>query len=379
MDEPIYLDYNATTPIAPEVAEAMTPYLYHHFGNPSSSHIYGSIASQAVEQARNRVASLLNCTPDEIIFTSGGTESNNHAIRGIAHLQGGGHLITSAVEHPAVSEVMRYLTNQGFQVTVLPVDADGWVNPIDLEAAIRPDTILVSVMHANNEVGTLQPVQELAQISHQHGALFHTDAAQTVGKIAVDVKALGIDLLSIAGHKLYAPKGVGALYQRRGVSLANLMYGAGHEMGRRPGTENVLEITGLGAACQLAERDLEQLPGRLKQRRDRLETQLIKAIGDKNVGLNGHRQKRLPNTLSLGFHNLDANALVTEIGNQIAVSTGSACHADQVTISSVLEAMRVPLAWALGTIRFSVGRGTTEAQIDQAVEIFTASYHRLQG
>ncbi len=378
MDEPIYLDYNATTPIDPEVAEAMTPYLYNHFGNPSSNHIFGTTALMAVEEGRHQVAALLNCSPDEIIFTSGGTESNNHAIRGTVlngqnrpnAVKQPSQIITSAVEHPAVIEVCRWLSDQGWGLTILPVDRHGLVDPADLKEAITGETLLVSVMHANNEVGTIQPIQELAAITHAHGAIFHTDAAQSVGKIPVDVKALGVDLLSIAGHKLYAPKGIGALYIRQGVPLRNLMFGAGHEKGRRPGTENVLEISGLGAACQITSRDLGWLPARLQELRDKLQTRLLmEAIGEENIRIHGHPVNRLPNTLSLSIHGLDANTFVAEASDRLAVSTGSACHAGQVTMSPVLEAMRVPPEWAMGTLRFSVGRGTTEEQIDRAVEI----------
>ena len=262
---PLYLDYNATSPIAPEVADAMLPYLYEHFGNPSSLHAFGLQVKFALENARKQVASAINCDPEEIIFTSGGTESNNLAIRGyaFANRHKGQHIITSAIEHPAVIEVCRYLETQGFQVTILPVDRYGLVNPTDLKNALTPSTILVSIMHANNEVGTIEPIRELTQIAHSVDAIFHTDAAQTLGKIPVDVQALGVDMLSIAGHKLYAPKGVGALYVRNGVQLAKLMYGANHEVGRRPGTENVLEIVGLGQACEIAQRDLEKNMARI--------------------------------------------------------------------------------------------------------------------
>jgi len=371
MDKPIYLDYNATTPIDPEVVKAMLPYLYDHFGNPSSSHPYGTKTNGAVETARISVAESLNCSPEEIIFTSGGTESNNHAIRGIAAASRGqgNHIITSSVEHPAVIEVCKWLGSQGFKITVLPVDGYGLVNPSDLESAILPETVLVSVMHANNEVGSLQPIPELAAIAHSQGALFHTDAAQSLGKIEVDVDALGVDALSVAGHKVYAPKGIGALYVRQGTKLSNLMYGAGHENGRRPGTENVLEIVGLGEACKIAVRDLKQHQMRFIEQRDQLHTGIESVLGSKNVKLNGHPTRRLPNTLSLSFQNVAANTVLGEMNEEVAASAGSACHADQVTVSSVLKAMQIPLDWAMGTLRFSVGRGSTPDQIDQAVHI----------
>lgn len=376
MDEVIYLDYNATTPVHPQVIEDMLPVLQEHFGNPSSSHSYGRAAKQIVETARQQVAALLNCQAQEIVFSSGGTESNNHALRGAVlngrHQPNGernqAQVITSAVEHPAVLQVCRWLEAQGWGLTVLPVASDGLVDPADLAAAISKETILVSIMHANNEVGTIQPVKALAEIAHRHGALFHSDAAQTVGKIEVDVEALGVDLLSIAGHKLYAPKGVGALYIRQGTTLANLMFGAGHENGRRPGTENVLEICGLGAACQLAAQDLPQLGPRLQALRDRLHHGLASALGKENLRLNGHPEKRLPNTLSLGFKGIAADALLAEISDTVAASAGSACHAGSVAVSPVLAAMGVPLEYAMGTVRFSVGRGTTEDQVDRAVE-----------
>ncbi len=378
--KPIYLDYNATTPIAREVAEAMTPYLYEHFGNPSSSHPYGVTAKRAIETARAQVASLLGCQSAEVIFTSCGTESNNYAIKGVA-LAGreqGNHIFTSAVEHPAVIEVCTWLESQGFRITVLPVDEYGLVDPSNLEQAITPDTLLVSVMHANNEVGTIQPIAQLAKIAHRHGALMHTDAAQSVGKLPVDVNALGVDLLSVAGHKLYAPKGVGALYIRGGVRLEKLMHGAGHEGGRRPGTENVLLNVALGQACEVAGRDLEQNMAHFKAMRDRLHAGLVQELSDERVKLNGHPEKRLPNTLNLSFRGVEANTLLSEIGELVAASAGAACHADEVDVSAVLEAMQVPVDWAMGTVRFSVGRGTTADEVDRAVGIVAEAVRRLQ-
>jgi cysteine desulfurase NifS len=369
--DPIYLDYNATTPIAPEVADAMVPYLYEHFGNPSSSHPYGQVTKRAVETARTQVADLLGCLPSEVVFTSGGTESNNYAIKGVA-LAGrdrGDHIITSAVEHPAVIEVSHWLEAQGFHLTVLPVDGHGLVDPADLERAITPRTLLVTVMHANNEVGTLQPVADLAAIAHRHGAIMHTDAAQSVGKIPVNVDNLGVDLLSVAGHKAYAPKGIGALYIRAGVELPLLMHGAGHEGGRRPGTENVLEIVGLGQACQIAVRDLEHNVAHFQAMRDRLHEGLVRDLGDEAVRLNGHPQLRLPNTLSLSFRGVEANTLLSQINSQVAASAGAACHAGGVDVSAVLQSMAVPVEWAMGTVRFSVGRDTTSEQIDRAIGI----------
>jgi cysteine desulfurase len=377
----IYLDYNATTPIARQVAEAMAPYLYEHFGNPSSSHPFGAETKRAVEAARVQVADLLGCQPNEVIFTSGGTESNNYAIKGVAMAnrhRAGNHIITSAVEHPAVIKVCQWLEEEGFRVTVLPADGYGLVDPTDLEQAITPETILVTVMQANNEVGTIQPIAELAEIAHRHGALMHTDAAQAIGKIPVKVEDLRVDLLSVAGHKAYAPKGIGALYIRTGVQLAQLIHGAGHEGGRRPGTENVLEIVGLGKACQLAGRDLARNMAHFQTMRDRLHEGLLGELGEEAVKLNGHPEKRLPNTLSLSFRGVEANTLLSEIGEQVAASAGAACHADQVDVSAVLEAMKVPVEWAMGTVRFSVGRGTTAEEVDQAVQVVAEAVRRLQ-
>ncbi len=376
---PIYLDYNATTPIAREVADAMAPYLYEHFGNPSSPYAYGVATKQAVEAARAQVAGLMGSDQSEIIFTSCATESNNYAIKGVALAgrENGNHIITSAVEHPAVVEVCRWLEGQGFRITVLPVDQYGLVDPADLERAITPETLLVTVMHANNEVGTIQPVAELAAIAHRHGALMHTDAAQSLGKIPVNVEALGVDLLSVAGHKLYAPKGIGVLYVRSGVTLAPLIHGAGQEGGRRPGTENVLLVVGLGRACAIAGRDLDANTAHFKAMRDRLHEGLVHALGDEAVRLNGPLDERLPNTLNVSFRGVEANTLLSEIAEEVAASAGAACHADEVNISTVIQAMQVPVEWAMGTVRFSVGRGTTAEQIDRTVEVVAEAVRRL--
>jgi cysteine desulfurase len=323
-----------------------------------------------VETARQEVAGLIRARSSEIIFTSGGTESNNLALRGAAWADDDKkrHIITSAIEHPAVTEVCSYLGTQGFEITTLPVDALGLISPTDLESALRPDTLLVSIMHANNEVGTIQPVQALAELAHRVGALFHTDAAQSIGKIPVAVDELGVDLLSIAGHKLYAPKGVGALYIRKGVHLQKIIFGAGQEAGLRPGTENVLEIVGLGRAAQAARQDLDANMAHFKRLRDRLQAGLTSAMGEQNIRINGHPEKRLPNTLSISFKDMRANELLEKISSDVAASAGAACHADQVRVSSVLEAMGLPIEWAKGTLRFSVGRMTTAKEIDRAVK-----------
>jgi cysteine desulfurase len=376
--KPVYLDYNATTPLIEDVIEAMRPFLEVHFGNPSSQHTYGRITHQAVETARQEVAGLIRARSSEIIFTSGGTESNNLALRGAAWADDDKkrHIITSAIEHPAVTEVCSYLGTQGFEITTLPVDALGLISPTDLESALRPDTLLVSIMHANNEVGTIQPVQALAELAHRVGALFHTDAAQSVGKIPVAVDELGVDLLSIAGHKLYAPKGVGALYIRKGVHLQKIIFGAGQEAGLRPGTENVLEIVGLGRAAQAARQDLDANMAHFKRLRDRLQAGLTSAMGEQNIRINGHHEKRLPNTLSISFKDMRANELLEKFSSDVAASAGAACHADQVRVSSVLEAMGLPIEWAKGTLRFSVGRMTTAKEIDRAVMAIAQAIHR---
>ena len=376
---PIYLDYNATTPIDPEVAMAMLPYLYEQFGNPSSRHPYGEVTHQAVEAARVQVASLLGCRPGEVVFTGGGTESNNSAIKGavLAAPERRGHIITSAVEHPAVTEVCAWLSTQGFEVTYLPVDRHGMVDPDDLARAITPETRLVTILQANNEVGTIQPIAEMAQIAHERGVLFHTDAAQAVGKIPVKVGELGVDLLSVAGHKLYAPKGVGALYLREGVRLSALMHGAGQEYGRRPGTQNVLGIVGLGQACVVAGRDPDGERAHLQALREQLHGGLLGALGEAGVRLNGHPHRRLPNTASLSFRGIEARRLLSTIRREVAASAGAACHANAVEVSSTLRAMEVPLVWAMGTVRFSVGRLTTAEEVDRAVAVVAEAVQGL--
>jgi len=377
--QPIYLDYNGTTPHDPEVVAAMLPFLESEFGNPSSAHWFGTKPREAVDRARQQVANLLGCAPQEVFFTSGGTEANNHAIMGIARSMRdkGRHIITSTFEHPAVLEVCRHLEKEGFETTHVPVDQEGLVDPADVADAIRPDTILITIMHANNEVGTIQPIAEIASQARPLGIYLHTDAAQSVGKIPVQVDDLGVDLLSVAGHKVYAPKGIGALYVRKGVQPEKFCHGAGQEMGWRAGTENVLEIVGLGKACEIASRDLQPNQAHMLAMRDRLHAGLAE-LGD-NIRLNGHREKRLPNTLSLAFRDLDAGRVLTEIAPHVAASPGAACHSDSAAVSHVLAAMQVPPDWVRGTIRFSSGKMTTNAQIDQAVEIILkavqVSYH----
>lgn len=376
--KPIYLDYNATTPIDPEVAEAMLPYLNDYFGNPSSMHAYGIKTKQAVNEAREQLASLLGCRPAEVIFTSGGTESNNYAIKGaaLANVHKGNHIITSQVEHPAVSEVCKYLSAKGFEVTYLPVDEFGMVKLKSLEAAIRPTTILITIMHANNEVGTIQPIRAIGELAKKHRILFHSDAAQSLGKIPVNIEALNVDLLSVAGHKLYAPKGVGALYVRKGVVLDKLMHGADHEMNLRAGTENVLEIVGLGKACELAARDLKKNSRHMKTLRDELFAGIRQLLPQ--TRLNGHPELRLPNTLSLSFPHVEANTLLAGL-KEVAASAGAACHTDSIDISSVLTAMKVPENYAMGTIRFSTGKRSNSGEIKQAIKHIVREVNRLSG
>ncbi|MDY0312680.1 MAG: aminotransferase class V-fold PLP-dependent enzyme [Desulfobacterales bacterium] len=374
---PIYLDYNGTTPHDPAVIGAMRPFIDTEFGNPSSSHWYGIAPKQAVNRARGQVADLLGCRPAEVVFTSGGTESNNHAIAGVARAlrDRGRHIVTTAVEHPAVLAVCRDLETRGWSLTVVPVDGLGRVDATRVAAAFRPDTILVSVMHANNEVGTVQPVAEIAALAHQRGILVHTDAAQSVGKIPVNVDDLGVDLLSVAGHKVYAPKGIGALYIRENTPVTPFCRGAGQEGGRRAGTENVPWVVGLGAACAIAGRVLPQAAERMGRLRDRLWDKLSACRAD--VQINGHPTERLPNTLSVSFKNLEANRILEEIGLDVAASAGAACHADTVEISHVLQALEMDLGWAKGTLRFSVGRPTTKDEIDRAAEVVRAAVARL--
>lgn len=373
MMKPIYLDYNATTPIDREVADEMLPYITEFFGNPSSSHSYGIKTRMAIEKAREQAAAMLNCQPYEVLFTGGGTESNNMAIKGaaLANKDKGRHIIISAVEHPAVTEVAFYLKNNGFDVSVVGVDSTGLVDPKSVESLIRPGTILISVMHANNEVGTIQPVREIAAIAHNHGILMHTDAAQSVGKIAVDVKELGVDLLSLAGHKLYAPKGVGALYVRRGTKIEKYMHGANHEQDMRPGTENVSHIVALGKACELVRLNMDKYAGNMRETRDRLAEGLRKKFPDMRI--NGHPVNCLPNTLNVSFKNQAAGTILAEL-KDLAVSAGAACHSSSGK-SGTLEAMNLPAEYALGAMRLSTGRNTTPEEIDNAVEMIAEAAH----
>ncbi len=378
MIEPIYLDYNATTPVAPEVAEEMLPYIQAHFGNPSSGYAIGRHNKEAIEKARMQVANLISALPGEIIFTSGGTESNNHAIRGavFANQQKGKHIITSQVEHPAVTEVCNYLKKHGYEITWLPVDSFGKVNPEDVEVAIRHDTVLITIIHANNEVGTIQPVKEIGKIAKKHGVIFHTDAAQSVGKINTDVTQLGVDLLSVAGHKLYAPKGIGALYIRNDVKLENLIFGAGQERGLRPGTENVPYIVALSKACELASQNLNTNNRHMFEMRQRL-LDGLKEKCQTPIQLNADLNNCLPNTLSIAIKKVDAHTLASLVSKKLLFSTGSACHANSVEISPVLKAMQINPLIAAETVRISTGTNTTAIEIDQAVEIISETVNKI--
>jgi cysteine desulfurase len=396
-EPPIYLDYNATTPVDPAVFAAMRPYLggspqgsfLGHFGNPSSTHAYGKSAHDAVEKARAQVAGLIGAEPDEIVFTGGGSEASNQAIKGtclrqprgfLARLFGGrspdaSHVITTSVEHPATLQPVEFLRRLGCRVTILPVDRVGLVDPDDVRQAITTRTTLVSVMHSNNETGTLMPVREIARICRERGVLVHTDCAQSLGKVSVNVRELGVDLLTVAGHKLYAPKGVGALFVRRGLALEPLIHGAGQESGRRAGTENVPYVVGLGTAAEVAAKSLPAATERLRVLRDRLHDRLRSALGEKLV-LNGHPEHRLPNTLNVNFVGQKGPELLARV-SEVAASNGAACHETRhgmtFTPSAVLCAMGVPPDVSVGAVRLSVGRFTTEDEIDRAAEKLIAA------
>ena len=377
----IYLDYNATTPVDPSVLKAMLPYFVSRFGNPSSSHRYGQDAKNAVEESREKVANLISADAGEIVFTSGGTESDNYAIIGLALAARRGRpegrdIITSEVEHPAVLETCGYLHERfGFKVTYLPVDHYGSVNPEDLRQALTDGTILITIMHANNEVGTIEPLEEIGQIAREHGVPFHTDAAQSCGKIPVDVNKLKADLLTIAGHKMYAPKGIGALYVRKGVKLDSYIRGAGQEMGMRAGTENVPYIVGLGAACEKAKRTLPSFGIRVAALRDRLFAGISEGVGGGRVRLNGHPLQRLPNTLNISIRGTVGETLLGRIP-ELAASTGSACHSGTLEPSKVLLAMGLDESTARGALRLSLGRWTDKEDIDRASRLITGEAAR---
>ncbi|MBL8868275.1 MAG: cysteine desulfurase [Planctomycetaceae bacterium] len=367
MSQRIYLDFNATTPLSKLVKAELLRLLELDLGNPSSRHWAGAPAAEIVELSRIRVASLIGCDPTEIIFTSGGTEANNHAIKGVFFANHQRfkqpHFITNSIEHPAVTEPLRFLETLGARVTRVPVDGYGLVNPDDVRRSIEPETVLISVMLANNEIGTIQPIEEIAAIAREHEVLFHTDAAQAVGKIAVNVESMGVDMLSIAGHKLYAPQGIGALYVREGIELTPFMHGAGHEVGRRAGTENILEIAALGVACQEAADWVDDT--RIEDLRNYFWERLQSKFGDR-VHLNGHPIERLPNTLNVSFYGIAGYDLLAQLPF-LAASTGSACHAGKQHLSPVLSAMGLSADRCLAAVRFSLGRSSCTEEIDCVV------------
>jgi cysteine desulfurase len=373
--DPVYLDHNATTPVLPEVVDAMLPWLREHFGNPSSNHVYGHRTKEAVANARAQVAGLIGCQSDEIYFTSGGTEANNLAIRGIASARSEQKkIVTSVIEHPATAEPCNFLETHGYDITRVSVDKTGMIRLDEIESALSDATALVTVMHANSETGTIQPISEIAALAHKNGALIHTDAAQSTGKIAYTVDELGVDLLSIVGHKMYAPKGIGALYVRNGTRIKPQYLGGGHEKGLRPGTENVPYIVALGRACEIVRIDGESVNGRIRQLRDDLWNELCKEVP--GLKLNGHPSLRLPNTLNIRFPGVSGNAILAH-APEIAASTGSACHAEDESASEVIRAMGLSEEEALGSVRLSLGRSTTESDIQSVVSSLRRAYLTL--
>jgi cysteine desulfurase len=362
----IYLDYNASTPLATEVIEEMIPLLHDYYGNPSALHWAGVPVKELLHRARKQVAGLIGCSPTEIIFTSGGSEANNLALKGFyfKNKSKGNHIITSKIEHPAVMNPCKFLERMGAKVTYVGVDSFGRVSTEEIERAITNDTILISIMHSNNETGTLQPIHEIGKLAKKYGIAFHTDASQSVGKVPVDVKELNVDMLTIAGHKLYAPKGIGALYKREGIELESLIHGAGHEFGLRAGTENTFLSVGLGKACEIAENHVKNKA--LKELTDYFWRHLKEAFGER-VQLNGHPEVRLPNTLNVSFVNVIGQDILSAIP-LLAASTGSACHAGSIELSPVLKEMAVPEEIGMGAIRFSLGRNTTKDEIDQVLK-----------
>jgi cysteine desulfurase len=373
----IYLDHNATTPVDPDAVKAMMPFLQHEFGNPSSDYALGTSAKQGLEKARQEVSYLLGCEAQEVIFTSGGTESNNMIIKGLIDFKHPErfHVITSAVEHPAILNPALFLMKLGVKVTVLPVDRTGQVDPEEIRKAILPNTTLITIMLANNETGTLQPIREISGIAHEHGIPFHTDAAQAIGKIEVDVNELGVDFLTVAGHKLYGPKGAGVLYVRRGRDLASLIHGAGQEDGKRAGTENIILAAGLGAACRIAKQRLKDDFQMMKMFRDRLQELLFEGID--GLVLNGHWEERLPNTLNISIPGLEGGQILEGLPT-IMASTGAACHDRTVRLSHVLSAMQVPPEVGMGALRLTVGRSNTIHEIEEAARLIIDQVKRMR-
>jgi len=375
----VYMDHNATTPVRPEVLEAMLPFFRDKFGNASSIHTFGQDARAAVEEARAKVAEALGADSSEIYFTSGGTESDNMAIKGIAYAsrKRGNHIITSRIEHHAVLHTCRQLEREGFEVTYVPVDRYGVVDPGDIGSSMREDTILITVMHANNETGTIQPIDEIAELAKERGVPFHTDAVQSFGKIPIDVGKLGVDLLSISGHKIYGPKGVGALYMRRGLKITPLIHGGHHERSRRAGTENVPGIVGLGVAAELAVREIEDEGRKLTELREALEGGIRERID--RVSINGHPERRLPGTSNISFASVEGESIILSLDMKgVAVSSGSACTSDSLEPSHVLMAMGVPPELAQGSVRFSLGRDNTREDVNYVLEVLPPIISRLR-
>ncbi len=375
----IYMDHAATTPVAPEVLQAMMPYFSERYGNPSSLHTFGREAREAMEEARWEVAALINAEPNEIYFTSGGTESDNLALKGIArrNRKRGRHIITSTIEHPAVLEPCRALEREGFEVTYLPVTRDGLVELEAVEEAVRDDTILISIMHANNEIGTIQPLEEFGRLARDRGIYLHTDGVQTAGKIPVDVKSLGLDAFSLSGHKLYGPKGIGALYIRKGVRIESIQHGGGHEGGIRSGTENVPGIVGLGKAAKMAKEKLAEESRRMTHLRDRMKDAVLTEIEDS--WLNGHPSKRLPSNLNFGFRYIEGESLLLYLDAMgIAASTGSACSSKKLAPSHVLSAIGLGAVESHGSLRITLGMSNTEEDVDYACQAISDSVKRLR-
>ncbi len=372
------MDHAATTPPAMEVASAMRPYLRDRFGNPSALYGIGRECRQAVEHARGQVAGLIGASPGEIFFTSGGSESDNMALRGVLERSGGkDHIVTTAVEHHAVLETAEYLGTRGYRVTIVGVDAFGLVDPDDIRKAIEPRTAIVSVMHANNEIGTVEPVAEISGVCREAGVYFHTDAVQTAGNIPVDVDELGVDLLSMSGHKLYGPKGVGAIYVRNGTKLARLVHGGEQERGMRAGTENIAGIVGLGAAAELAFLEMDARVSRITGLRDRLASGLLEAVSDSK--LNGHPERRLPNNVHLGIRFIEGEAICLHLDTVgVCASTGSACTSEALEPSHVLLATGLAAPEAHGSVRFSLGRSTTVEHVDYVIEKLPPIVERLR-
>ncbi|MBM3219810.1 MAG: cysteine desulfurase [Candidatus Rokubacteria bacterium] len=377
MTRRVYLDHNASTPVHPEVVTEMTPYFADVYGNPSSVHGFGRDAREGVDVARERIATFLRVPPDQIVFTSGGTESDNFGVKGLALARGRGHVITSRIEHHAVLRTVQALEAQGFTATYLPVDAYGAVDPDDVRKAIRPDTVAISVMHANSEVGTLQPITEIGRIAREHGVPVHVDAVQTFGKVPIDVDAMGIDLLSFSAHKIYGPKGVAGLYIRKGTKMVAIQHGGEHERRRRAGTENVPGIVGFGKAVEVRGREMHDEARRVSALRDRLWEGIAARVPD--VRLNGHPTNRLPGTASLCYRHVESESIVLGLDLKgIAVSAGSACTSGNVEPSYVLVAMGLPLDWAMGAVRSSLGRSTTAEDVDYVVDSVAPLVQKLR-